>query len=238
MDPLISELHGRLSQTCGSLDNDDIDDDNDDVNGNTNDDDNDDVNDNTNDDDNDDVNDNTNEDDNDDVDDNTNDDDNDDVNGNTNDDDNDDVNDNTNDDDNDDVNDNTNDDDNDDVNDNTNDDDDDKQSIVSLRLEETAKRLRENRKRKIEKWEETTNEFDLFLSAAERDIRSSDSIGDDLPTVKKQNEEFKVTMMLASHWSFPMMTSRLFRSRCIMVLIKNIEIVNLYKNYGGRSFLA
>ncbi|XP_020912247.1 dystrophin isoform X2 [Exaiptasia diaphana] len=66
--------------------------------------------------------------------------------------------------------------------------------LRKARLEETAKRLRENRKRKIEKWEETTNEFDLFLSAAERDIRSSDSIGDDLPTVKRHNEEFKDVM--------------------------------------------
>ena len=61
-----------------------------------------------------------------------------------------------------------------------------------FRLQETAKRLRENRKKTLEKWEETTKEFDLFLSAAERDIRSSDSIGDDFATVKKQNEEFKV----------------------------------------------
>jgi len=66
--------------------------------------------------------------------------------------------------------------------------------IIVFRLEETAKRLRDNRKRKFEKWEERTNDFDLFLSAAERDIRSSDAIGDDMATVKKHNEEFKVCL--------------------------------------------
>lgn len=45
---------------------------------------------------------------------------------------------------------------------------------------------------KLHEWEERLSSFDSFLRKAERDIERLEPIGDDLETVKRQNEDFEV----------------------------------------------
>ncbi|XP_048577507.1 dystrophin isoform X2 [Nematostella vectensis] len=59
------------------------------------------------------------------------------------------------------------------------------------RLEETAKRLRQDRENKRDEWDDKLLEVDVLLNNAEKDFRAADSLADDLPTLKRQNAEFK-----------------------------------------------
>lgn len=68
--------------------------------------------------------------------------------------------------------------------------------IFVLRLEESSKRLQRDRKHKLHDWEERLNSIDTFLRKAERETDKFEPIGDDLETVRRQNEDFEVC---ASH---------------------------------------
>ena len=57
---------------------------------------------------------------------------------------------------------------------------------------EASKRLQRERRDKIHEWEERLSSFDSFLRKAERETERLEPIGDDLETVKRQNEDFEV----------------------------------------------
>lgn len=60
------------------------------------------------------------------------------------------------------------------------------------RLGEASKRLQRERRDKLHEWEERLSSFDSFLRKAEREADRLEPIGDDLETVKRQNEDFEV----------------------------------------------
>ena len=52
--------------------------------------------------------------------------------------------------------------------------------------------MQREKKDKLHEWEERLNSFDSFLRKAERETERLEPIGDDLETVKRQNEDFEV----------------------------------------------
>jgi len=71
------------------------------------------------------------------------------------------------------------------------------------RLGEASKRLQRERRDKLHEWEERLSSFDSFLRKAERETERLEPIGDDLDTVKRQNEDFEVRFFLFLGKSFP-----------------------------------
>ena len=64
--------------------------------------------------------------------------------------------------------------------------------MLYLRLDEASKRMQRDRRNKLDDWEERLNYFDSFLRKAERETERLEPIGDDLETVRRQNEDFQV----------------------------------------------
>ena len=64
--------------------------------------------------------------------------------------------------------------------------------LLYTRLGEASKRLQRERRDKLHDWEERLSSFDSFLRKAERETERLEPIGDDLMTVKQQNEDFEV----------------------------------------------
>ena len=66
------------------------------------------------------------------------------------------------------------------------------------RIEEASKRLQRERRNKLHDWEERLASVDSFLRKAERETERLEPVGDDLETVRRQNEEFEVTVVFKS----------------------------------------
>ena len=52
--------------------------------------------------------------------------------------------------------------------------------------------MQRERRDKLDEWEERLSSFDSFLRKAERETERLETIGDDLETVQRQNEDFEV----------------------------------------------
>ena len=60
------------------------------------------------------------------------------------------------------------------------------------RLDEASKRLQRERRNKLHDWEERLTSVDSFLRKSERETERLEPIGDDLETLRRQNEDFEV----------------------------------------------